>query len=30
MYRQEGPALQQKLGNVPDAAMFEYMKKAFA
>lgn len=30
MYKSEGPALQQKLGHVPDAAMFEYMKKAFA
>lgn len=30
MYKHEGPVLQQKLGQVPDAAMFEYMKKAFA
>ncbi len=30
MYKNEGPALQARYGNVPDAAMFEYMKKAFA
>ena len=30
MYKNEGPALAQKLGNVPDPAMFEYMGKAFA
>lgn len=30
MYQQEGPALQQRLGAVPDRAMFEYMARAFA
>ena len=30
MYKEEGPALEARLGNVPDAAMFEYMSKAFA
>ena len=30
MYKAEGPALQEKLGHVPDAAMFEYISRAFA
>jgi DNA-binding transcriptional MerR regulator len=30
MYKNEGPALQQKLGPVPDQGMFEYLGKAFA
>jgi len=30
VYKNEGPALQARYGNVPDAAMFEYMGKAFA
>jgi DNA-binding transcriptional MerR regulator len=30
MYKEEGPALQARHGNVPDAPMFEYMSKAFA
>ncbi|HZF10956.1 MAG TPA: MerR family transcriptional regulator [Thermoanaerobaculia bacterium] len=30
VYQHEGPALQNRYGNVPDPAMFEYMAKAFA
>ena len=30
MYEHEGPALQEKLGNVPTPEMFPYMAKAFA
>jgi DNA-binding transcriptional MerR regulator len=30
VYQNEGPALEARYGNVPDAAMFEYMSKAFA
>jgi DNA-binding transcriptional MerR regulator len=30
MYEHEGPALQEKLGNVPTPEMFVYMSKAFA
>lgn len=29
-YRNEGPALQEKLGVVPDQAMFQYISKSFA
>ena len=28
-YRNEGPALQEKLGVVPDQAMFQYISKSF-
>jgi DNA-binding transcriptional MerR regulator len=30
VYKEEGPALEARFGNVPDAPMFEYMSKAFA
>ena len=30
MYKEEGPRLEARHGNVPDAPMFEYMSKAFA
>jgi len=30
VYQNEGPALEARYGNVPDAAMFEYMAKVFA
>ncbi len=30
VYKEEGPALEARFGNVPDAPMFEYMSRAFA
>jgi DNA-binding transcriptional MerR regulator len=30
VYQNEGPALEARYGNVPDAGMFEYMSKVFA
>jgi hypothetical protein len=30
MYNNEGPALQEKLGNVPTPEMFEYIGRSFA